>query len=92
MEKNTTNATYKDSNINYNNTVEETLEPSTTLFNNLIWMTTEEAAFYLRKTSNAIRLLVFKGDLKARKFKRRLYFRRDELDTLIDTAFINGGN
>ena len=62
------------------------------LFDNLIWMTTEEAAFYLRKTSNAIRLLVFKGDLKARKFKRRLYFRRDELDTLIDTAFINGGN
>lgn len=92
MEKNTTNATYKELELPYNKAVEETSERSTLLFDNLIWMTTEEAAFYLRKTSNAIRLLVFKGDLKARKFKRRLYFRRDELDTLIDTAFINGGN
>lgn len=65
---------------------------SDSLFENLIWMTTEEAAFYLRKTTNAIRLLVFKGDLRARKFKRRLYFRKEELDTLIDSAFVNGGN
>jgi excisionase family DNA binding protein len=69
------------------------VENSTKLiFDNLIWMTTKEAAFYLRKTSNAIRLLVFKGDLKARKYKRRLYFKKDELDTLLETAFITGGN
>lgn len=85
------NAGYKANDRSYNGLVEETLEPSTMLFNNLIWMTTEEAAFYLRKTTNAVRLLVFKGHLKARKFKRRLYFRRDELDALIDTAFLTGG-
>ena len=85
------NAGYKGDDKSYNIDVEETVERSTMLFNNLIWMTTEEAAFYLRKTTNAVRLLVFKGHLKARKFKRRLYFRRDELDTLIDTAFLTGG-
>jgi excisionase family DNA binding protein len=56
------------------------------IFNNLIWMTTEDAARYLRKTADAIRHLVYRGDLKARKFKRRLYFRRDELDEMLDLA------
>lgn len=56
------------------------------IFNNLIWMTTEDAARYLRKTADAIRHLVYRGDLRARKFKRRLYFRRDELDEMLDLA------
>ena len=56
------------------------------IFNNLIWMTTEDTARYLRKTADAIRHLVYRGDLKARKFKRRLYFRRDELDEMLDLA------
>ena len=59
---------------------------SNEIFNNLIWMTTEDAARYLRKTADAIRHLVYRGDLKARKFKRRLYFRRDELDEMLDLA------
>ena len=59
---------------------------SSEIFNNLIWMTTEDAARYLRKSADAIRHLVYRGDLRARKFKRRLYFRRDELDEMLDLA------
>lgn len=60
-------------------------------FENLIWLTTEEAARYLRKSSNAIRILVYKKILRARKFQRRLYFKKDELDALIETSQIKGG-
>ena len=56
------------------------------IFENLIWLTTEEAATYLRKSADAIRHLVYRGDIRARKFKRRLYFRRDELDELLDLS------
>ncbi|MFA6236065.1 MAG: helix-turn-helix domain-containing protein [Bacteriovorax sp.] len=59
---------------------------SNEIFNNLIWMTTEDAARYLRKSADAIRHLVYRGDLRARKFKRRLYFRRDELNEMLDLA------
>ncbi len=59
---------------------------SNEIFNSLIWMTTEDAARYLRKSADAIRHLVYRGDLRARKFKRRLYFRRDELDEMLDLA------
>ncbi len=60
-------------------------------FGNLIWMTTEEAARYLRKSANAIRIMVHKKILKARKFHRRLYFKKDELNALIETSFVKGG-
>ena len=61
------------------------------LFENLIWMTTEEAARYLRKSANAIRIMVHKKVLKARKFRRRLYFKKEELDAMIETSFLKGG-
>jgi excisionase family DNA binding protein len=64
---------------------------STTLFENYKWMTTSEAATYLRKTSNAIRTAVCRGHITARKFKRRLYFKRSELDRLIETSTTVGG-
>jgi excisionase family DNA binding protein len=60
-------------------------------FEKLIWMTTEEAARYLRKSANAIRIMVHKKVLKARKFRRRLYFKKDELDALLETSFVTGG-
>ena len=56
------------------------------LFDNLVWLTTEEAAQYLRKSANAVRILVHRGILRARKFRRRLYFRKDELCALIETS------
>lgn len=61
------------------------------LFEKLTWMTTEEAARYLRKSANAIRIMVHKKVLKARKFRRRLYFKKNELDAMIETSFVKGG-
>tara|TARA_Y100000590_G_C15544660_1_gene948389 strand:+ start:546 stop:824 length:279 start_codon:yes stop_codon:yes gene_type:complete len=61
------------------------------LFENLIWMTTEDAAKYLRKTVNAIRIMVHRRVLRARKFRNRLYFRREELDELLESSFLQGG-
>lgn len=60
-------------------------------FEKLIWLSTEEAARYLRKSANAIRILVHRRVLRARKFRRRLYFRREELDALIETSQFVGG-
>ncbi|MCK5074654.1 MAG: helix-turn-helix domain-containing protein [Bacteriovoracaceae bacterium] len=76
----------KDQEVNHEMCVSEML------FNNLIWLTTEEAARYLRKTANAVRIMVYKKILRPRKFRRRLYFKKDELELLIETAgFKNGG-
>ena len=61
------------------------------LFQNYKWMTTNEAAAYLRKSTNAIRTAVCRGHIKARKFRRRLYFKRTELDRLIETSTTIGG-
>lgn len=57
------------------------------LFDNLIWLTTEEAARLLRKSSHALRQLVYKGKIHPRKFGGRLYFKKAELYVLIDTSF-----
>lgn len=57
------------------------------LFENLEWLTTAEAAYYLRKSTDAIRQMVCRGQLRARKFHRRLYFRKVELDQALDISF-----
>ena len=57
------------------------------LFENLIWLSTEEAARLLRRSSHALRQLVYKGKIRPRKFGGRLYFKRSELDELIETSF-----
>ncbi|MBT3982381.1 MAG: helix-turn-helix domain-containing protein [Bacteriovoracaceae bacterium] len=62
-----------------------------TLFDNLIWLGTEEAAKYLRKTTNAIRIAVHRGQIKCYKWRRRLYFKRDELDRLLESSINYGG-
>lgn len=80
-------SSYSKHQFSYDKGVGKDNKLTTKIFENLIWMTTEETAFYLRKSTNAIRLMVFKGDLKPRKFKRRLYFKKEELDLLLDTAF-----
>lgn len=60
-------------------------------FDSLIWMTTEEAASYLRRSVNALRILVCRGKLRARKFGGRLYFKRQELDEAIESSLLTGG-
>ena len=52
----------------------------------LTWLDTREAGRYLRRTANAIRILSCKGILKPRKLGRRLYFRRTELDRVLETS------
>ncbi len=57
------------------------------LFENLIWLTTEETAQFLRKKSaHAIRQMVYKGKLRARKVNGKLYFNKLELHELIDSS------
>lgn len=51
------------------------------------WLSSDEAARYLGKTRNAVWLLVSKGILIKRKWNRRLYFKRSELDQLLETSF-----
>jgi hypothetical protein len=55
-------------------------------FDSLVWMTSEEAAHYLRKSVGALRTAVCRNQIRARKWHRRLYFKRTELDRLLETA------
>ena len=56
------------------------------LFDNLIWLRSEDAAKYLRTSVGQIRNMVYRGQLKARKFQNRLYFKRRELDYILETS------
>jgi excisionase family DNA binding protein len=82
---------------NYNSPIEQYISnvggasPSTLLFENLIWLTTKEAGLYLRKSVNSIHTLVSRKQLRARKFRNRLYFKKEELDYLIETSQLKGG-
>jgi excisionase family DNA binding protein len=71
----------------YNADADGDLLPSALIFNNLIWLTTAETAHYLRKSQNAIRQMVCRGQLRARKFHRRLYFNKVELDQALNISF-----
>ena len=59
---------------------------SDSFFDNLIWLTSEEAAFYIRKTVGALRTMVSRGQIKCKKWRRRLYFRKDDLDRLLENS------
>jgi len=81
------NTGYNASVQGYYTQVGEENDLSTLLFKNLEWLTTAEAAFYLRKSTGAIRQMVCRGQLRARKFHRRLYFKKIELDQALDISF-----
>ena len=77
---------------------EKSTSENETLFDNLIWLTTNEVAIYLRRLTKdgkpsvgAIRNLIYRGKLRARKFCGKLYFKRTELDRLIETSELTGG-
>ncbi len=70
-------------------------ESEQTLFDNLTWLSTKDAAIYLRKfkrdgkpSDGAIRTAIWRGLLKARKWGRRLYIKRVELDRLLELALV----
>lgn len=56
------------------------------LFENQIWLTSIEAADYLRVTYGALRLMVYRGTLKPYKLGRRSRFRKEELDKLLESS------
>jgi len=89
LSENNTNTDYKIKTTQYSSAPES--DGLGVLYNNLKWMTTNEAAAYLRKSVNAIRTAVCRGHITARKFRRRLYFKRTELDRLIETSTTLGG-
>ena len=60
--------------------------PDELAFDQLTWLNSEEAAKYLRKTANALRIMVCRGYLRPRRFRRRLYFRKVELDRLLESS------
>ncbi|MGE4234145.1 MAG: helix-turn-helix domain-containing protein [Bacteriovoracia bacterium] len=59
-------------------------------FDNLVWMSSADAAQYLRKTVGALRVMVCRGQIQARKFRRRLYFKKIELDRLLENSELKG--
>jgi len=79
---------------------DENSETTQPLFDNLIWLSTKDAAIYLRKfrkvdgfpSEGAIRNAVWRGVIKARKWQRRLYFKKTDLDRLLQNSpLTNGG-
>lgn len=47
------------------------------------WMTTSEAAQYLRVSADSIKTMVYRGKIRVHKLGRRNRFLREELDRLI---------
>lgn len=84
MNETTTHTTYIKNKKMYDHGEHFDAQP---FFDNFLWLTTEEAARLLRKSSHALRQLVYKGKVRPRKFAGRLYFKRTELNELIDTSF-----
>jgi excisionase family DNA binding protein len=73
--------------IEHSSGEEETSERSPLLFDNLIWLTTKEAAVFLRKSNHALRQMLYSGKITARKLHGRLYFKKSELHELVDISF-----
>jgi excisionase family DNA binding protein len=58
-----------------------------TFFDKLKWLTSKEAAFYLRTSVGQIRNLVWRGRLKAYHLGNRLRFLRSDVENLLTPAF-----
>ena len=65
------------------------------LFENLVWLSCVDLAVYLRKfrkdgtpSVEAIRQLVYRGKLKARKLGKGLLFKRSEIDRSIELGIL----
>lgn len=61
-------------------------ELSPRFFDNLKWLTVSEAAIYLRRTSGAIRNMIYRGQIRPRKWAGRVYISRMELDRSIESG------
>jgi hypothetical protein len=68
-------------------------------FDKPLWLSTKDTAILLRKfrkdgkpSEGAVRNLVWRGMLKARKWGRRLYFKRADLERLLQNAPLSEGS
>jgi excisionase family DNA binding protein len=61
------------------------------LLENSIWMSVKDAARYLSRTENAIRILMCRKVLRIYRLGRRVYLKRSEIDALIESSVLNGG-
>lgn len=61
------------------------------LLENSIWMSVKDAARYLSRTENAIRILMCRKVLRIYRLGRRVYLKRTEIDALIESSVLNGG-
>ncbi len=61
------------------------------IFENSIWMTVANAAKYLSRTENAVRILICRKILRAYHLGRTVYLKRSEIDLLIESSVFNGG-
>lgn len=77
---------YNEVKNDYSSDEKKLLKNINLIFENLKWMTTSEAAIYLRMSANALRTAVCRGQIVPKKFRRRLYFKRSDLDSLIETS------
>ena len=59
-------------------------------FDKLIWLTVKQAAIYLSRTENAIRLLIHKGTLQRHRLDGRIYLKRAEIDALLEKSILGG--
>ncbi len=80
------------------NTADEFLSAEAIFDRLTVWLNSEEAAIYLRKFTKdgkpsvgAIRTAVCRGLIRARKWRRRLYFKKAELDWLLESSEFKGG-
>ena len=61
---------------------------NTMLFDNRIWVDSKEAADYLRISYGALRNAVYRKQIIARKFRRKLYFKVSELNRLLENSIV----
>ena len=84
-EKNISDIDYKPKTTGYSSPVDNN---STMLFENLKWVDTKEAAQFLRVSVGSLRNMVYRRQVRARKFRRKLYFKVSELNRLIENSNI----
>lgn len=70
---------------------DSTLARENSFFENSIWMTVKDAAKYLSRSENAVRILICRKILRAYHLGRTVYLKRTEIDALIESSVFNGG-
>lgn len=67
-----------------------TSEDKQKFFDKLIWLTVKQAAIYLSRTENAIRILIYRGSLQAHRLGGKIYLKRAEIDHALEKSIFGG--